>query len=75
MKNKRLFRWIQISDLHIGKENNVWEDNIIRERMLKCIDDNMKPIDFMVITGDIFHKGKIDRKNCELAKKLLEPII
>ena len=71
MKNKRLFRWIQISDLHIGKENNVWEDNIIRERMLKCIDDNMKPIDFMVITGDIFHKGKIDRKNCELAKKLL----
>jgi len=62
---------MQISDLHIGKENNVWEDNIVRERMLKCIDEHVKSLDFMVITGDIFHKGKIDKKNCELAKKLL----
>ena len=74
MENKRIIRWLQISDLHIGKDNNKWKDGIIRKRILECIDDNMHPLDFVVITGDIFHKGQINDDTIEIAKKLISEL-
>lgn len=68
-------KWIQLSDLHIGSEFSKWTDNTLRSKFIKVLKEDIKNLDFILITGDIIHRGEYrDFDNVNNAKKFLEDL-
>lgn len=55
-------RWLHISDLHIGSPANEWVDTTLREK-LKDLLQRVGKLDFVLISGDIIHKGSFNNTN------------
>ncbi len=67
-------RWIHISDLHIGKRDNLWLNQTLYERLDDFFKDIGK-IHFIIITGDIIHKGQYSNTQyCTEATKLMSKL-
>ena len=57
-------RWMQLSDLHIGSPDYRWTDNTLKERLRYLLEEGRIPsLHFIIITGDIIHRGKMKNKN------------
>ena len=66
MENRDI-RWIHISDIHIGKEDNKWLDDTLQKDFISYLKNDIGRIDFILITGDVINQGKYDNK--ELVKQ------
>lgn len=56
-------RWMQLSDLHIGSPDYRWTDNTLKERFRHLMEEGCIPrLHFIIITGDIIHRGKMNNK-------------
>lgn len=56
-------RWIHLSDLHIGSKENKWIDDTLRKELIYYLENDLGRIDFILITGDIIHKGNFNDRN------------
>lgn len=59
-------RWLHLSDLHIGHEENPWLDSTLQMRLEQLLEQEGS-FDFILITGDFIHQGKYH--DSELQKK------
>ncbi|MCH5320189.1 MAG: metallophosphoesterase [Eubacterium sp.] len=68
-------KWIQLSDLHIGSEFSKWTDSTLREKFTKILNEDIKNLDFILITGDIIHRGEYNNlDNVNNAKEFLDDL-
>lgn len=68
-------RWLQLSDIHIGRSNNPWMDNAIRSRLIEFLEHDVAKIDFILITGDIIDKGQLNDEHLrKQAKELIDSL-
>lgn len=56
MTDSTVFRWLHISDIHIGRKGNEWINSTLRTRLSTFLEARAK-FDFIVITGDIINQG------------------
>lgn len=65
-------RWLHLSDLHIGHPENPWVNNALQLELERLI-QNEGRLDFILITGDIIHRGKYSDSNLsQQAKQLIQ---
>lgn len=58
-----IIRWMQLSDLHIGSPDYRWTDNTLKEQLQRMLKDrSIPPLEFIIITGDIIHRGEMNNK-------------
>lgn len=55
-------RWLHISDLHIGSPKNKWLDSTLQDKFVEKI-SNIGRLDFILVTGDVIHKGQSNNHN------------
>lgn len=56
-------RWIHLSDLHIGSKENKWIDDTLRKELIYYLKNDLGRIDFILVTGDIIHRGNFNDRN------------
>lgn len=73
MSYTRDIRWIHLSDLHIGSEENKWMDDTLRKDLVYFLEHDIGRIDFILITGDVINQGKYnDKKISQQAEEFFE---
>lgn len=50
-------RWLHLSDLHIGHEDNPWLDSTLQMRLEQLL-EREGSFHFILITGDLIHQGR-----------------
>lgn len=65
-------RWIHLSDLHMGCEENKWTDDTLRKELIYYLENDLGRIDFILISGDVIHQGQYNNRDiCEQANSFL----
>lgn len=65
-------RWLHMSDLHIGHVDNPWLDSALQKRLEQLLQQEGE-LHFILITGDIIHKGRYhDSRLREQAAQLMK---
>lgn len=54
-------RWGHFSDLHFKYGDN-FDTQLLKKSLCKAVEDSGAPLQYLFITGDIFHKGVLDDK-------------
>lgn len=65
-------RWLHLSDLHIGRQDNPWLDSALQTRLEQLLEQEGR-FHFILITGDLIHQGQYHNGELQRqAKQLLE---
>lgn len=66
MENQHIYEdisWIQLSDLHIGSSYYKWTSSRLKEKFEYLLQEKIKRVDGVIITGDLIDKGQFDNAN------------
>ena len=72
-----MMRWLHLSDLHFQFDGFTFQTDTLRSTLVTKIKKEIElggKIDYIFITGDIFHKGNTDKESIAEIKKLVSDI-